>query len=1200
MDTGNAVGPSSDGERKLRKLRKVVGSDETPLEPESFARSYQLEALDKSKKENTIIFLDTGAGKTLIAVMLLRSYAHCIRKPSQYIAVFLVPTVVLVQQQAEVLELHTDLKVGRFWGEMGVDFWNVNTWLEKLETFEVFVMTPQILLNNLRHTFVKLEQIKLLVFDECHHARGKDPYACIMMEFYHPHIRSNSINVPRILGMTASITNTKGSNSPADYGKQISDLENLMHSKVYTVAHESVLAEYISFPNARIKQYNHLDFPDKLSHLFVHLKALKVKHVEDLRDLKFDPSTVHSSNKKISKLCDTFLFCLKELGLWLTIKASESLSNEDHATIFWGQSNDKIGEQIIRKFSHDSFTLLSKNVPAGWCIGDDLKADVEAGYLTTKVSCLVRSLLEYRMVQNLRCIVFVQRVVTAIVLQSLLSQLKELSGWGIQYMAGNRCGLQSQTRNQQMGIVDAFRDGKVNIIVATQILEEGLDVQSCNLVVRFDPAANVCSFIQSRGRARMQGSDYLILVKSDDSQTLLQVRRFLDSGEIMRGEALRVASLPCKSPNVIESNSYRVETTGSVVNLNSSVALIYFYCSRLPSDGYFKPLPRFEIDEDSNTCTLQLPKSSHLQAVKVEGICSMVRQIACLEACKQLHQIGALSDHLIPVIDEATEDDNNGGDETCKVEEDNYFPGELVSSWSSFCSVGLYHCYKVSMSSVDFENFKVDIFLVVKCDLGSDFSSNSFNLETSSGSILVQVDYFGSIHLDRDQVLRARRFQVSVLSLLIHQDYDKFLRSLHICTEDGSEAVVYLLIPSIIGGVDWACVDSPAFSIENRMQHLEHCCSTKIVAQLIQIKNGCICRCMLHHSVVYTPHNGHVYCVTGILDEMDINSSFKLRRNGEITTYRKYFLTRYGLRLKAKGGPLLAARRLNTVQNFLLRRLFCKERVLGHKVVELPAELCVVLMSPISINTLRAFTFIPSVMHRFQCMLLAGRLKSIQLENCEENTVISPLKMLEAITTRKCREEFSLESLETVGDSFLKYVASRYLFKTYKHYHQGLLTARREKMISNYVLCRLGRAKNLSGFIRTEEHEPKQWIIPGENSDFTGAYMSSTMAFPNIYSIGRRFIKSKVIADSVEALIGTYLIAAGELQALFFLKWLGLEINDCKETVVESPVLSRPEFYVNVKDLQLLLNYKFRHPSFLVEALTHGSYQVSDIPRCYQ
>lgn len=54
---------------------------------------------------------------------------------------------------------------------------------------------------------------------------------------------------------------------------------------------------------------------------------------------------------------------------------------------------------------------------------------------------------------------------------------------------------------------------QVNIIVATSMLEEGLDVQSCNLVIRFDPSATVCSFIQSRGRARMQDSVFLLLVK---------------------------------------------------------------------------------------------------------------------------------------------------------------------------------------------------------------------------------------------------------------------------------------------------------------------------------------------------------------------------------------------------------------------------------------------------------------------------------------------------------------------------------------------------------------------------------------------------------------------------------------------------------------------------------------------------------------
>lgn len=60
--------------------------------------SYQLEALEQGLKKNTIVYLETGSGKTLIAIMLLRSYAHQLRKPSPFIAVFLVPKVVLVTQ----------------------------------------------------------------------------------------------------------------------------------------------------------------------------------------------------------------------------------------------------------------------------------------------------------------------------------------------------------------------------------------------------------------------------------------------------------------------------------------------------------------------------------------------------------------------------------------------------------------------------------------------------------------------------------------------------------------------------------------------------------------------------------------------------------------------------------------------------------------------------------------------------------------------------------------------------------------------------------------------------------------------------------------------------------------------------------------------------------------------------------------------
>lgn len=92
-------------------------------------------------------------------------------------------------------------------------------------------MTPAILLDALRHSFLSLSMIKVLIVDECHHAGGKHPYACIMREFYHKELNSGTSNVPRIFGMTASLVKTKGENLDS-YWKKIHELETLMNSKV--------------------------------------------------------------------------------------------------------------------------------------------------------------------------------------------------------------------------------------------------------------------------------------------------------------------------------------------------------------------------------------------------------------------------------------------------------------------------------------------------------------------------------------------------------------------------------------------------------------------------------------------------------------------------------------------------------------------------------------------------------------------------------------------------------------------------------------------------------------------------------------------------------------------------------------------------------------------------------------------------------
>jgi endoribonuclease Dicer len=75
--------------------------------------------------------------------------------------------------------------------------------------------------------------------------------------------------------------------------------------------------------------------------------------------------------------------------------------------------------------------------------------------------------------------------------------------------------------------------------------------------------------------------------------------------------------------------------------------------------------------------------------------------------------------------------------------------------------------------------------------------------------------------------------------------------------------------------------------------------------------------------------------------------------------------------------------------------------------------------------------------------------------------ILSCLQILEAITTKECQEEFSQESLETLGDSFLKYVTTQHLYSKYKLHHEGTLTKMKKNLISNAALCQLACNYNL-------------------------------------------------------------------------------------------------------------------------------------------
>ena len=69
-------------------------------------------------------------------------------------------------------------------------------------------------------------------------------------------------------------------------------------------------------------------------------------------------------------------------------------------------------------------------------------------------------------------------------------------------------------------MIKEFRTGEINVLIATAIVEEGLDVPKCNLVFRFNKPPNFSSYMQSKGRARAkQNALYVLLLDESNEKT---------------------------------------------------------------------------------------------------------------------------------------------------------------------------------------------------------------------------------------------------------------------------------------------------------------------------------------------------------------------------------------------------------------------------------------------------------------------------------------------------------------------------------------------------------------------------------------------------------------------------------------------------------------------------------------------------------
>ena len=56
------------------------------------------------------------------------------------------------------------------------------------------------------------------------------------------------------------------------------------------------------------------------------------------------------------------------------------------------------------------------------------------------------------------------------------------------------------TQHQQIDLLKMFREGGHKLIVATSVAQEGLDIEKCNVVVRYNFISSVVAHVQTRGK----------------------------------------------------------------------------------------------------------------------------------------------------------------------------------------------------------------------------------------------------------------------------------------------------------------------------------------------------------------------------------------------------------------------------------------------------------------------------------------------------------------------------------------------------------------------------------------------------------------------------------------------------------------------------------------------------------------------------
>ncbi|MGI9012583.1 MAG: helicase-related protein [Nitrososphaeraceae archaeon] len=480
------------------------------------SRLYQNIIFNSSKNKNSLIVLPTSLGKTVISALIC---AEILYNYKQSRILIMAPTRPLVLQHLlsfssflKVLDDQKILVTGKISPSTRKMIWDN-------KTIKLIFATPEVIRNDLNESRLDLKDFGLIVFDEAHRAIKDYAYTLISKKYM-----QQSPN-PHIVAMTAS---------PGSDNNRIQQICNNLYIEHIEYRNEED-ADVKPYVNPIELEWEFLELSEKYRQIILLFKSMLQEKLRWLifrglikknnidyvfkRDL-LELAEVLQRNLKFSlneEKGPLYLALLNQsaaLSLMYCIELIESQGPFSLKTFIKRmESSEGKAHSLILKDSRmkDIFKLL-ENVtehPKLIYILDLCKKEK----LDTSANKNTNVLLNNSQSSQILIFSHYRDTATHIVEELNKTGIKSFRFVG-QSTRNNDIGM---NQNEQSVILDSFRKKEFNVLVATSIAEEGLDIPEVKLVIFYEPVASEIRHIQRKGRTGRKSSGNVIILAAKDT-----------------------------------------------------------------------------------------------------------------------------------------------------------------------------------------------------------------------------------------------------------------------------------------------------------------------------------------------------------------------------------------------------------------------------------------------------------------------------------------------------------------------------------------------------------------------------------------------------------------------------------------------------------------------------------------------------------